>query len=83
VRQQLPPRGRTLRGNKCCEGRAFEDSNFRIEIQSLTLTQAQGECGSDKSYLRMSKKLFRIDNFIMNHVRTLKTRFEKLPPQEI
>lgn len=63
MRQQLPPRGRTLRGNKCCEGRAFEDSNFRIEIQSLTLTQAQGECGSDKSYLRMSKKLFRIDNF--------------------
>ena len=78
MRQQLPPKGRTLRGNKCCEGRAFEDSNFRIEIQSLTLTQAQGECGSD-----MSKKLFRIDHFIRNHVRTLKTRFEKLPPQEI
>ncbi len=29
----------------------------------------------------MSKKLFRIDHFIRNHVRTLKTRFKKMPPQ--
>jgi len=45
VRQQLPPRGRTLRGSKCCEGRTFEDSKFRLEIQSLHLIL--WECGSD------------------------------------
>ena len=34
MRQQLPPRGRTLRGNKCCEGRTFEESKFRLGTMS-------------------------------------------------